>query len=177
MKAIILMLYFIPIALFSQSKLDSLLFCRLNSYRLLNDVNEITLDDSACSAAKHHTMYLLFRNNDSIRTTIGHAEDVDLAGFEELSPAERINTYIQLKSCWGECVTGTIKRIGYPVEDLVSIILNKWISSVKHNKILISNKYKYGGVSIVVFEGELISTKTDVKIRVQKSFATLILYY
>lgn len=161
----------------AQTNLDSMLFNKVNEYRLSNGLDKIVWDDNIYKAANHHSTYLKLLNYDSLKTVITHTEDVDVKDFEELlNSSDRFKKYTdKINVFTAENVTGTLNVKTFEVEKIIDIIFDKWKSSSKHNAIMLSSNIKFGACSIVVFtKGFYTSSKDYTKpIEMQRSFATL----
>lgn len=178
MKTIIyIILFIINLNLSAQTKLDSMLFNKINEYRVSNGVNEIAWDTNIFKAANHHSTYLKLLNYDSLKTTITHTENVDVDGFDELLEFfDRFDKYTDKRNIFiAENITGTLRKKTFEVEKIVDIIINNWKNSIEHNKIMLSKDAKYGACSIVVFTKGFYSASKDYtkQIEMQRSFATL----
>jgi len=178
MKTIFIIISLLFASQFSaQTKLDSMLFNKVNEYRLSNGLDKIVWDDNIYKASNHHSTYLKLLNYDSLKTTITHSENVDVKDFEELIEFyDRFDKYAPRKNVYtAENVTGTLKKKNFLIENLVDIIFDKWKTSSKHNAIMLSSNIKSGACSIVVFtKGFYTSSKDYTKpIEMQRSFATL----
>jgi len=176
-QIIIILLSLFTTQLVAQTNLDSMLFNKINEYRISNGLNEIAWDSKIFKVSNHHSTYLSILNSDSLKTIITHTEDANVKGFDELKEFyDRFEKYAPRKGAYtAENVTGTLKKKNFPTEDLIDIIFDKWKMSKKHNAIMLNPKLKYGACSIVVFvKGFYTSSKNYVKpITMQRSFATL----
>lgn len=182
MKRIIyIILLLISINLNAQTKLDSMLFNKINEYRVSNGVNIIEWDTNIFKAANHHSTYLKLLNYDSVKTTFTHTENVNVDDFDELLEFfDRFDKYTDKRNVFtAENVGGAIRKKTFPVEKIVDIIFNGWKNSIEHNKTMLNKGIKYGACSTVVFTKcfyILANITADIPIKsveLQKSFSTL----
>ena len=120
--------------MFSQTKLDKLVFKKINEYRKQKGLHEFLWDEKAYKASDHHLKYLL-KNS-----TISHFENTNTP-----------NSYLRLKKYGvapllsGENIT--VISFSETNEELIAInIVNSWKSSPPHNKTMLS-EYKKSAVS------------------------------
>jgi len=165
--------------LVSQTNLDSLLFNKVNDYRILNGLDKIMWDNDIYKAANHHSTYLTLLNSSPEKAIISHIEKIDFNDFEELYGLyERYGKYVSRQTKYiAENVTGTkvFEKNFYSDEKIADITFSKWKSSSKHNSIMLSPKTKYGACStiVVISEREFILENGIRKISMQRSFSTL----
>lgn len=175
-KVIGIILFIISFSLNAQTKLDSMLFDKVNDYRESQGISRLMWDNDVYKAANHHSTYLKLINKDSLKTVMTHAESKNVEGFEELMYfTDRISKYVK-RDCIlsSENITGTLKGPRFPEEKLVDIIFENWKKSKKHCKIMLSTEVKSGACSIVVFVGDFYLTVENKKsVKMQKSFATI----
>jgi len=135
MKTILISLFMMFVLnMFSQTKLDKLVFKKINEYRKQKGLHEFLWDEKAYKASDHHLKYLL-KNS-----TISHFENT-------ITP----NSYLRLKKYGvapllsGENIT--VISFSETNEELIAInIVNSWKSSPPHNKNMLS-EYKKSAVS------------------------------
>ena len=156
----ILFLTFIWFNLFSQTKYDSLLFEKINEYRVSKGLNELIWDNDLFKASEHHSNYLVnlnkipndtvYENND-MWILLGHAENKNVRGIKKLkSPTDRTKYYLKGDVFVGENVFfASILKMN---EFIVDQILKNWISSKLHNEFLLNENIKYGSNSIIEYE-------------------------
>lgn len=152
MRNIITKIFIIlSVSLFSQTKLDTLVFNNINKYRDSLCLPNLTWDTISFKAAKHHSNYTLqkntFNKNHLIRV-LGHSEDV------LKSPSDRYDYYGGKNWTY----VGENLAIVNPVyknddnlklQKIADLLLKEWIKSPNHNKILLS-KGNFGGVCCLV---------------------------
>ena len=182
MKYVIIIIFlFSSLKVVSQTSLDSLLFEKINNYRITNGLNEIFWDSNVYNASNHHSKYLKILNADSLKTIISHSEKIDVNNFDELlSVYDRFDKYIGKKYKYiSENIASTLKKENFPIDNLVDIIFNQWKMSIKHNEILLNPYMKFGACSIIISTKEFYSSSKEYKkkILMQKSFATLNVFY
>jgi len=124
----------------SQTNLDSLVLKEINSYRVSKDLKVLSLTTSNFKASNHHSKYLV-RNN-----KIGHTEDT------LTNPIDRFVFFGGKTNHIGENVTLVNINAKDDNIDLVKIakmIVDSWIKSPEHNKILLTKDFKFAGVSCI----------------------------
>ena len=148
---ITIILIILSVSLFSQTKLDTLVFNNINKYRDSLSLPKLTWDTISFKAAKHHSNYILQKNTfnkDHLVRVLGHAEDT------LKSPSNRYDYYGG--NNW--TYVGENLAIVNPVyknddnlklQKIADLLLKEWIKSTSHNKVLLS-KGNFGGVSCLV---------------------------
>jgi uncharacterized protein YkwD len=133
---------FITTFVSAQTKLDSLVFVKVNEYRISLGLNKVEFDNICYKSAENQASYL-FKND-----SIGHSQNnigfetpnkryIYFGGNEHASTAEVCNSVnMNLK------VNDSVY-----LDKLATLIVDAWKSSFEHNKILINSKYKFAGVS------------------------------
>lgn len=125
---------------FSQTKLDSLVLEEINFYRLSKNLKALNLSTINYKASAQHSKYL-FRNG-----KIGHTEDT------LTNPLDRFVFFGGKTNHIGENVTSVNINVKDDSIDLVKIsklIVDSWIKSTEHNKILLTKDFNFAGVSCV----------------------------
>lgn len=147
----ILFLILISVNCLAQTKLDSLVFEKINEYRISKGLNALAFDVSIWKAANLHSNYLSNINKDIYKTIIGHHEDT-------LKTADtRLAKYSKIRCHASECVVGVnlikiysqAKNNNDFNDKAATLILNAWIASKPHNAILLDPIAKFGGISSV----------------------------
>jgi uncharacterized protein YkwD len=151
-KILTIIILLLSILGFSQTKLDSLVFTKVNQYRIEKGLKEVKFDTATFKAAKHHTSYLYRKNLDIWPNSIsGHTEDtlVDFTNrYEFYAPKKR---YLHIAE-----VALSISK-NYKVDDTTILekmsteIIEGWKSSPKHNKILLTGDFVFAGVNCQYF--------------------------
>lgn len=130
----------------AQTKLDSLVLVKVNEYRTSLGLNKVVFDTVSFLAADNQASYLF--KNDSV---VGHNQKN--IGFE--TPNKR---YIYFggnvnastaEVCNSVNMNVKVDDIVY-LDKLATAIVEAWKKSPDHNKILITDKYKFAGVSTKV---------------------------
>jgi len=136
---------FITTFVSAQTKLDSLVFVKVNEYRISLGLNKVEFDNICYKSAENQASYL-FKND-----SIGHSQNnigfetpnkryIYFGGNEHASTAEVCNSVnMNVK------VDDTMY-----LDKLATLIVEAWKKSPDHNKILITDKYKFAGVSTKV---------------------------
>lgn len=169
MKLILLFL-FLSLSTFSQTKLDTLLFNKVNEYRVSKNLKELKWDTSAYKATKHHTLYLAENKFNSPKFFLEltkkdrystssiiikslkypHREDSIIFNL----PSDRYKYYGGNYNYIGEIIAGMNKSIksddSLKFEKLSIEILNGWKNSPEHNKILLIPNITKGGCSTII---------------------------
>lgn len=136
----IIFLLLIPISVFSQSKLDSLVLSEVNSYRKSKGLDTLIYSDINFKSANHHSNFLVKTNK------VGHTEDT------LVSVKDRVN-FFGGKS---PNIAENVSSVNINIKESDTLYLNKlakevvksWINSKEHNRILLS-KFKFVGVSCI----------------------------
>ena len=134
---------------YGQSKLDSLVFEKINQYRSSKSIPVIKWDSDIWKASNHHASYLRKLNGKFI-LKISHYEKIDLDSIKTLNnPNDRISFYTEFKG-GSECVNSTatnrlknndINRVAYE-------ILDSWKKSPPHNKGILDKDLKFGAICV-----------------------------
>jgi len=138
---------FITTFVSAQSKLDSLVLIKINEYRVSKGLNKVDFDTVCYKAADNQSSYLF--KNDSV---VGHEQKnigfetpgkryIYFGGNENASTAEVCNIVNNINLKDGDTMKLT---------KLATDIVEAWKKSPDHNKILITAKYKFVGVSTKV---------------------------
>ena len=139
MRFITIFFLLMSIVTFSQTKLDSLVLDEINSYRNSKGLCDLKYSPINFKASNHHSKYL-------VRTgRIGHTEDT------LVTTSDRVKFYGGKSTHIGENVS--ILSLNIKDDDYLNKasndIVNSWIKSPDHKKILLSN-FKFSGVSCIV---------------------------
>ena len=120
--------------MFSQTKLDKLVFKKINEYRKQKGLHEFLWDEKAYKASDYHLKYLL---KNSI---LSHSENNNTP-----TPYLRLKKYGANPSFSGE--NANVVSFSEMNEELIAIdIVNGWKGSPGHNKTMLS-EYKKSAVS------------------------------
>ena len=132
---------------YGQTVLDSLVFERINEYRVENGISTLTLDTSVYKAAYHHAKYL--HDNGS---SWGHRED------SLVKPWNRLKAQgLFFWSCGENIATFTanlVSKDGWvDMEDLSKQVLTQWINSPSHHWLLLHEKPNRGAIAVYIDSG------------------------
>lgn len=175
MKKIISILFlFVPLFLFSQTKLDSLVFEKINEYRISKGVFPLVWDTCSYKASKHHALYLsnmIFPLNGDMKilnylSTCGsdgnfrwHLEDTIVKNFIDTvrTSDDRENKFFKYKNRDSMRTSNeNIEMIGIygDIQKASTDIVRGWINAkdggtYAHRKNLLEKSCKYGSVCII----------------------------
>ena len=143
---IIIITLFITSFVSAQTKLDSLVFVKVNEYRTSLGLNKVEFDTVSYLAADNQASYLF--KYDSI---VGHSQNN--IGFE--TPNKRYiyfggNERASIAEVCNAVDTNLKVDNDMYLDNLAKLIVDAWKNSFEHNKILIDSKYKFAGVSTKV---------------------------
>lgn len=168
---------FISVFVMAQTKLDTLVFNKVNEYRIANGLNKIKWDTAAYKASKYHSNYLesLSAKNNYTVVITGHSEKSK--GFEDAS-----NRFVKFNGkvkpinggVWlGEIVQTNAKNYkdndSLKLAKLATEIVEDWKQSPEHNKIMLTSGYNFGGVSCKVVT-QLVGIKGLTNYKVWSTF-------
>ena len=147
---------------YSQTSLDSLLFQKINEYRLSKGLDILIWDNNVYKMSNHHSTYLsLFTDSiikikgEKTKTGIfGHSENKKIDGIEQLpNVMDRINKFISTKInkkiTGGENCLLTSYYKYENVDDIINKFITLWKGSKLHNDFLLNKEIKYGACSVV----------------------------
>ena len=147
MKYLVIILLFISSLSFTQTKLDSLVFDRINQYRDSIGLNKVEWDSIAFKSANNHSTYL---SNNSTNNNIicGHKQNTP--GYE--TPSNRWRKFKgEDKTYFAEISNFTTINKKEDSDYFYSLIVNEiiklFINSEEHKKAMINDKVKFVGVS------------------------------
>jgi uncharacterized protein YkwD len=147
MKSILVIL--ISLFLFeakAQTKLDSLVFKKINEYRVSNHVSPLIWDESLWSAANNHSTYLVELNKlDKDTFTITHFQNNDSFKTPDKRASFFLKREIHVSECTNMCGFGFGKYA--TLEYAANAVLDTWKKSKKHNAALLSKKITKGTIS------------------------------
>ena len=161
MKKLIMILFltFIWFNLFSQTKYDSLLFEKINEYRVSNGLNELIWNEEVYNMSVHHSTYLslqtdsIIDDKDSIIAYAGHKENQKDNFLQLKTLKDRFNKYVKNKNdimCWGEnFYFGTYDTNIRDMFYIIEKIMDGWKTSRGHNEFLLDKNIIYGACSII----------------------------
>jgi len=139
-------LLLISVLSFSQTKLDSLVLSKINSYRVSKGLDVVKFSTIDFKAANHHSNYLVGKG------FISHTEDT------LTNPSDRYKFFGGDKyASVGENVLSynlNVKDSEMPLDKISTELVDMWKKSEKHNEILLTKEYKFAGVSCVTRSSE-----------------------
>ena len=136
----LLILFVLPLSCLSQTKLDSLVLVEVNKYRVSNKLSSVDFSSVNFNASNHHSKYLVKKDR------VGHIEDT------LKNPVDRFTFFGGKSNHIGENVVSlniNVKDDSIDLEKISTEIVNKWVNSPEHNKILLTSDFKFAGVSCV----------------------------
>ena len=148
MKNIITTIFImLSLSLFSQTKIDTLVFNKVNEYRISMCLNPLKWETTCFKASEIHTKYLKHTNK------VGHTEDT------LVNPQDRLK-FFDKKGKWtiiNEVALSTkprnIKDTEIDInEKLATDVVEVWKSSKDHNDILLNKNCSFSGVSCLVIK-------------------------
>jgi uncharacterized protein YkwD len=141
MKKLLLILLCVPMFGFGQTKLDLLIFKKVNEYRIENGLSAWMWDDKVFVIAEKHNTYQVKISD------ISHEELQDVENHIEVSRLGSRFDSVGLK-WWntGENVA-VVNSLDLSLEEIATNTLDMWINSPPHHKALLSKKYKAGALS------------------------------
>ena len=145
MKNIItILLLILTITSYGQTQLDKEIFRVVNEYRISNGLNAWVWNQDLFKVSEKHNYYQTQIKN------VTHDESIDIKDHVEVRRlGDRVSEGVG--SNW-ECVGENLARVhnkDLTINEIAERVLNGWISSSQHHKLLLSSKimFKYGSVS------------------------------
>jgi uncharacterized protein YkwD len=147
MKYLVIILLFISNLSFTQTKLDSLVFDRINKYRDSIGLNKVEWNSIAFKTANNHSIYL---SNNSTNNNFICGHNQKTSGYE--TPTNRWRKFKgEDKTYFAEISNFTTTDKKEDNDEFYSLIANKiiklFINSEEHKKAMINDKVKFIGVS------------------------------
>jgi len=140
-KLITLLLLTLTIVSYGQTKLDSLIFEKVNNYRVENGLSPWVWENKVFLIAEKHNTYQLKISD------ISHKESQDVENHEEInSLASRFDSVFTNWLRCGENVA-VVNTRDMTLEESATATLEMWISSPPHHKALLAKRFKAGAVS------------------------------
>jgi len=143
MKKILLILSILLTTLsYGQTKLDSLIFDKVNEYRISNGLSSWVWDSKVFLIAEKHNEYQVKISN------ISHYELQDVSDHVEVSRlGHRFDSVFTNWLRCGENIA-VVNTLDLSVEEIATTTLEMWIASPPHNRTLLQRtKYKSGAIS------------------------------
>jgi len=156
-KLITLLSLILTLNSYGQTVLDSLVFKRLNEYRIENGKVALTLDTLVYKAAYHHSKYLHDNGWDW-----GHREDSLVKPWDRLkaqglffwSAGENIATF----------TVNLVSQDGWvDMEALSTQVLTQWIGSPSHHWLMLNEKINQGAIAVYIGSGKVFVTLNAIK--------------
>jgi len=126
----------------AQTDLDMLILQEINKYRQENNLNGIRFQKGVWYVANKHTYY----QRES--KYMGHRENIDIPNYEENTTISgRFNQYTNIpwEGVGENCIVMKVRNeTDY---ELAVEVVNRWKNSKRHNELMLSDEYVYGGVS------------------------------
>lgn len=143
---ITIFLLFISILTFGQTKVDTLVFNKVNEYRISENIEPLKWDTNCFKVVEIHTKYLIKTGK------VGHEED------SLKDPEDRIRVFnkkTRFKTICEVAVSTTINIKDTDVdiiEKLATSVVNEWKESDSHNSILLNKGVtcRFTGVSSLI---------------------------
>jgi uncharacterized protein YkwD len=152
MKKIIILFLLAIQFVSAQTKLDSLVFGKVNQYRLENGLKEFKFDTVCFKSSKHHTSYL-YRKNLAVwpNSFCGHSEDTLKDHSDRYKFYSNNKRFLHLGEV-AQSISKNYKVIDTDYLDkMASSIVDAWKSSPKHNELILKSDFLFGGVSCQYF--------------------------
>ncbi len=128
-------------SMFSQTKLDSVVFEKVNEYRISKGFKSLGWDITCYKAAKVHTNYL-FRTG-----KVGHKEDT------LVDPKDRLR-YVDSKGKWTiineVAISTNINIKDDSIDKIAILIVNGWKNSKLHNDVILDSVSLFSGVECIL---------------------------
>lgn len=137
-----LILALTTVSTIAQTKLDSLVFNKVNEYRISMGLSKLKFDTTCFKAASLHTKFLTKTDK------VGHKEDTlidtkDRLGFYDKTHKWTIINEVAISTNINLNKSDSID------EKLSILIVNSWEKSIKHNEALLDNLFCSGVECIV----------------------------
>ena len=129
---------------YGQTQLDKEIFRVVNEYRISNGLNAWVWNQDLFKVSEKHNYYQTQIKN------VTHDESIDIKDHVEVRRlGDRVSEGVG--SNW-ECVGENLARVhntDLTINEIAERVLNGWIASPQHHKLLLSSKimFKYGSVS------------------------------
>lgn len=152
MKKFISLLLFVLFSnnIFSQTKLDTLLFDKVNSYRHSLGLKKVKWDANVYKMAKHHSVY------QSKTEKITHIETTDVDSLTELKEMQdRYAFYVNKKEDYlSEICAGYLCfNMEISIEKIADTLFKSWLNSEEHRKIIKDKEPVFGACSVIIKKG------------------------
>ena len=147
MKNLLLSLIFLcSLGVIAQTKLDSLVFKKINEYRVSNHVNPLVWDETLYPAANFHSTYLVELNKlDKDTFTVTHFQNNDKFKTPNQRASYFLKRDVKVSECTNMCGFGFGKWA--TLEYAANSVLDTWKKSPKHNAAILSKNITKGAIS------------------------------
>jgi uncharacterized protein YkwD len=162
-KLITIFFFLLTLNSYGQTALDVVVFEKINEYRVENGVTELALDTSIYKAAYLHSKYLHDNGYPfNYPLSSGHYEKV----LEK--PSNRLREQGVLFLACGEniaCFTSNlVSKDGWvDMEAVANYVLDMWINSPGHHRLMISPKPISGAIGVYIDSGKIFVVLNVVK--------------
>jgi uncharacterized protein YkwD len=141
-KITILLLLLVSLSAFGQTKLDTILFNKVNEYRVSKNLSKLQWDVKCFKASEHHSFYMKTRN------VYSHKEDT------LFTQIDRYYFFGGKTPMVSEILTGRSEKFidgdSLIYEKIAELTLNNWKLSKPHNDVLLKKTATYGGCSTFI---------------------------
>jgi uncharacterized protein YkwD len=146
-KIITISFLLIQLVVSSQTKIDTLVFNKVNEYRITMCLNPLKWDNTSFKASNIHTKYL-------VRTgKVGHTEDTLVNPQDRLKFFDKKGKWVTICEVALSTKPRNIKDTDIDIiEKLATDIVNGWKSSKLHNDILLHKNCSLTGVSCFIIK-------------------------
>ena len=143
-KLLKILLLFLTITSYGQTQLDKEIFKIVNEYRVSNGLGTWVWSQDLFKVCEKHNYY------QTQTGTVSHDESINIKGHDEIRRlGDRVSDGVT--SNW-RCVGENLARVhnkDLTVSEIAERVLNGWINSPPHHKLLLSRSsmFDYGSVS------------------------------
>ncbi len=135
-KIISILLTVLTLNVYSQTDLESLLFQKINEYRVEKGLNSLKWDDATYKSTQVHTEYMIKNNK------LSHTENSKTPSF-----TDRIGLFSDKNYIAGIENVNKVYYTGNSIDKISDKILSSWKRSKGHNSAMLSAGCSIGAVS------------------------------
>lgn len=135
-KIISILLTVLTLNVYSQTDLESLLFQKINEYRVEKGLNTLKWDDATYKSTQVHTEYMV--KNDKL----SHTENSKTPSF-----TDRIRLFSDKNYIAGYENVNKVYYTDNSIDKISDLILSSWKSSKGHNSAMLGKRCTIGAVS------------------------------
>ncbi len=135
-KIISILLTVLTLNVYSQTDLESLLFQKINEYRVEKGLNSLKWDDATYKSTQVHTEYMIKNNK------LSHTENSKTPSF-----TDRIGLFSDKNYIAGIENVNKVYYTGNSIDKISDKILSSWKRSKGHNSAMLSTGCSIGAVS------------------------------